>query len=137
MDDYTKQIIYTEGGNWSEIEVLGNRAIVKVKAEEATIVVLDSVFKRIPKDGLDDPLSDLSLAVKTALKNEALDMGYTLQEIQAKLPNDLNSYTLRDVLKMLASRRRKPRYDADTDTIILDGIDQPVGDLDSVDRSIV
>lgn len=136
MDDYTQQIIYKDGGNWSEAEVLGDRAIVKVKAEETTMETLNGVFKRIPKDLLDDPLSDLSAGVKTALKNEALDMGYTLAEINDKLPNPIGTYTLRDVLKFMATKRLKPRYDKDTDTIVCDGIEQQARSIESVDEAV-
>lgn len=136
MDDYTQQIIYIDGGNWAETEILGDRAIVKVKAEETTLSTLDGVFKRIPKDLLDDTLADLPTAVKTALKNEALDMGYTIEEINAKLPNPIGTYTLRDVLRMMATKRLRPRYDKNTNTIICDGEEQPVRSIENIDEAI-
>jgi hypothetical protein len=137
MDDYTQQVIYTDGGNWAETEILGDRCIVKVKAEETTLQAIkdDGVCRRIPKDRLDDSLSDLPLAVKNAIKNEILDAGYTLQELQDRFGSDLGSYTLKDVLKFMASRRLKPRYDSATDTIVCDGEVQPVRSIDSVDQA--
>ena len=135
MDDYTKTI-FAEGGNWTETEVLGNRAIVKVRASKSTLTTLNGIFRRIPKDRLDDPLSDLPVAVKTALKNEALDMGYTIAELQERFPNDLGTYTLRDVLRFYAKRRLKPRYIASTDEIKIDGIEQGCNSIESVDAQI-
>jgi hypothetical protein len=136
MDDYTQQIIYTDGGNWAETEILGDRAIVKVRAEEATLLTLNGVFRRIPKDRLDDSLSDLPLAVKNAIKNEILDAGYTLQEVQEHFTQDLGEYTLKDVLKFMTRRRLRPRYDKDTDTIVCDGPEQPVRSIESVDEAV-
>lgn len=52
MDDYTQQIIYTDGGNWSETEVEGDRAIVKVSASKDTLKELNKVFERLPDDFL-------------------------------------------------------------------------------------
>ena len=131
MDDYT-DVIFAEGGDWTETEILGNRAIVKVRASLAILTILNSVFKRIPKNRLDDPLSDLPTAVKQALKNEALDMGYTIAELQARFPNDLGTYTLKDVLKFYAKRRLKPRYDSVVDEIKVDGIEQTCRPIESV-----
>lgn len=136
MNDYTGTI-RADGGDWSETEVLGNRAIVKVRALVATLVMLNGVFKRIPKNRLDDPLSDLSTAAKQALKNEALDMGYSIAELQERFPNDLGTYTLRHFLKFLTKRRLKPRYDAGVDTVKIDGIEQACKDIDIVDIEVI
>lgn len=103
------------------VQILGNRAIVKLRAPAGVLTTLNGLFKRLPKNALNDPLSDLSGAVKVALRDEALDQGYTLQEIQARFGNDLGAYTLGDVLRFMAKRRRQPRFDVETDTIILDG----------------
>lgn len=141
MDDFTPQIIQTDGGYWSETEVLGNRAIVKVKAEPSTIATIAGTagFKRLPKDLLNSPLSDLTQGQKTALKDEILDMGYTSGELSAWFGNDgvnIGNFTLKDVLKKMATRRLKPRYDSGTDTIVLDGAVQPVKTIDKVDSEV-
>jgi hypothetical protein len=136
MNDYTQQIIYTDCGKWVETEVLGNRCIVKVKAEESTLLTLNGVFKRIPKDLLDDSLSDLSASVKTGLRNEVLDMGYTLSEINNKLPNPLGTYTLRDVLKFMATKKYEVRYDADKDEIVCDGKECQCRSIESIDEAV-
>lgn len=135
MDDYTS-VIYGEGGQWTETEILGDRAIVKVRASSTTLTMLNGVYKRLPKDRLDDSLSSLSTTAKQALKSEALDMGYTIEELQEKFPNDLGTYTLREVLKFFATRRLKPRYDSNTDTIYIDGIVQTCRLLDSVNAEV-
>ena len=93
-------------------------------------------FKRLPKDLLNSPLSDLTSNQKQKLKDEILDMGYLLSEFSERFENDLGTYTLRDVLKFMAKRRLKPRYDSGSDTIILDGAVQPVRSLESVDKEV-
>ena len=128
--------IETSGGKFTMTEVLGNRAIVKVRASQSVLDTLNINFKRIPKNRLNDALSDLPQGVKTALRNEILDMGYTVQEVQARFGNDLGQYTLKDVLKFMATRRIKPRYDAIADDIILDGIEQQCRSIESVDGEI-
>jgi hypothetical protein len=137
MNDYTVDI-RTYGGDWTETEVLGNRAIVKVRAPAAVLNALNAVagFKRVPKDRLDDSLADLPAGVKQALRNELEDMGYTVAEIQERFGGDIGQYTLRQVLRFAARRRRKPRYDAATDTIYADGIVQACRSIESVDAEV-
>lgn len=134
IDYYTSQI-RSDGGDWSETEVLGDRAIVKVRASNSTLTTLDSKYKRLPKDRLDDSLSDLPVGVKQEIKDEILDMGYTVEEIQNKFGNDLGQFTLRDVLKFMTTRRLKPRK-VDEDTIVCDGIVQRCRSLESVDSTV-
>lgn len=136
MDDYTQQIIYDYGGVWTETEVLGNRAIVKVRVRQAILDVLDTRFRRLPKDRLDDPLSDLSPQVRTKLRDWLLDAGYTIQEIHEAFAGGLENYTLRDYLHFAARRRRKPRWDKPADEIVLDGPVQPCRPVESVDNEV-
>jgi len=63
-------------------------------------------------------------------------MGYSIAELAAAFPNDLGTYTLRDLLAFAARRRLRPRYDFNTDTIICDGPVQPVRSIDSVDAAV-
>jgi len=137
IDDHTAQI-RDYGGTWSEVEVLGDRAIVKVRAPAAVLQALADLpgYKRIPRDRLDDSLADLPAAAKAALRDEILDMGYPIAEIRERFGNDLGAYTLRDVLRFMARRRRKPRYDRETDTIVLDGPVQPCRDVDDLDAAV-
>ena len=135
MCDYSKNI-KIDGGGWAETEVLGNRAIVKVKAEEATLIILDGVFKRIPKDSLADSLADLSPTIKQALKNEILDMGYTVQEIQDRLPNDIGTYTLKDILKFMTIKRRAPRFVEAIDDVIFDGAESQCISITDIDKKV-
>lgn len=137
IDDYTQQI-HDNGGQWSETEVLGDRCIVKVRAPIGVLNAIDAVpgFKRIPKDRLDDSLSDLPVGVKTALRNEVLDMGYTIQEVQDRFGSDLGSYTLRQVLRFMASRRFSPRYNEPTDEIVFDGQQRTPRTIESVDAEV-
>jgi hypothetical protein len=100
----------------------------------ATLADLATVYRRLPKNSLDDPLADLSTAVKRVLRDELEDSGYTLTEIQARFGNDIGAYTLRDVVSFAASRRRKPRYDAANDRIICDGAIQSCRNIQDVER---
>lgn len=123
-------------GQWREVEVLGNRAIVKINAGAGALAQLDAAYKRLPKNALNDPLSDLSAGVITALRNELLDMGYTNTEINNRFAGNLDEYTLGDVLRFIATRRRKPRYDMPTDEIIYDGTVVACEDVDALDRAV-
>lgn len=139
IDDYT-EIIRAHGGDWRETEILGNRALVKVRAPQTVLNTLAafSDFKHIPKARLNEPLSDLSPAVLNALRDELLDQGYTMQQLRSRFgsPPDLTQYSLGDVLRFMASQRRKPRYDRETDTIIVDGDIQTPKPVDVVDWEV-
>ena len=136
MDDFTVAI-NLDGGRWSETEVLGDRAIVKVNASAATLTLIAGTptFRRIPLAALNDPLSSLTPGQRTAIRNEVLDAGYTVAEVNARFPN-LADHTLGEVLRFMASRRLKPRYDAGTDTIICDGEVQQCRSVDSVNEEV-
>lgn len=137
MYDAAKQIRALGGQcQWSETEILGNRAIVKVRTSQAALDALDQLFRRLPKDRLDDSLADLSPAVLARIRDEILDMGYPLAEIRDRFGDDLSIYTLRDVLRFMARRRLKPRYDAGSDEIVCDGAVQPVKSVENVDSRI-
>ena len=138
IDDYTADI-FAEGGQWAETEVLGNCCIVKVRASDSLLNTLAAIdgFQRLPKDRLDDPLSDLSIQALKLLRDILEGMGYSLEEIKDEFGNDLSIYTLRDVLLFATGRRLKPRYDVATDEIILDGAIQPVRPLVSVDAEVI
>jgi hypothetical protein len=135
INDYTAEICGA-GGSWAETEVLGDRCLVKVRASAEVLAMLDGVYKRLPKERLDDALSDLSTAAKQKLKNEILGMGYSVGEVQAAFPGDLGDYCLGDVLHFMASRRLKPRYDAGAGEIILDGAVQVCRPVESVDGEV-
>lgn len=138
MNDFTAQIT-ADGGAWSESEVLGDQAIVKVNAATATIqaIAADARFDRIPAALrlLNDPLSSLSAAQRTAIRNKILSLGYTQAEIDQRLP-DLSVVTLGDVLRFVCRRRKKARYDEATDTIVLDGPEQVCRTPESVDAAV-
>jgi len=136
MDDFTVQI-KADGGNWSESECLGNHAIVKVRANQATLDTINATpgMLRIPLALLDDQLSSLSAVQRTAIRTRLEALGYTLAEIQAAIP-DLANATLRDVLRFALTRRLKPRYDSGTDSIVLDGPPQPTRALEHADGDV-
>ena len=135
MDDFSAAIA-ADGGKWTETEVLGDRAICKVRAAAGTLTTINgtATFRRIPLDILDDSLSTLTNGQRTAIKNELLDAGYTLAEINAAVP-DLSVVTLRQVLHFFASRRLKPRFAAGV--IIFDGPQVTPRTVESVDGEVV
>ena len=139
IDDYTDGI-RAHGGQWRETEILGDRALVKVRAP---LMVLDALaadpgIKRIPKKRLDDALSDLPQQAIIALRDELLDQGYTMAQIRERFGDqvDLSEYTLGDVLRFMASRRRTPRYIEEQDVIVLDGQIVAPESVDLVDSQV-
>lgn len=137
MDDFT-DTIRADGGDWAESEVLGNRAIVKVRASEATLTTIAGAvgFVRLPADRLADLLVSLNRAQLAALRAQLNDMGYDDTKIDASLGVNLSIRTLGDVLRFAASRRLKPRYDAGQDLIVLDGPVQTCKSIDIVDQEV-
>lgn len=138
MDNYTAQIV-ADGGVWAETEVLGGVALVKVRASDETLdtIAADVSITRIPAVWrLTDTLSSLTAGQKNAILNKVQALGYSLVEIQTRFPDDIGTYTLGDVLRFVASRRLRPHYDVDTDTIICDGSSQPVTPIEKIDEKV-
>lgn len=137
MDDFTSQI-FVNGGRWSESEVLGGFAIVKVSASLAVVNAIDATvgFVRIPVAALDDPLSTLSAAKKIQIRDKVLEMGYTPAEVTADLGIDLGSKTLRELLVFITKRRRLSRYDDINDLIIMDGPLMPCKPIAQLDNEV-
>jgi hypothetical protein len=133
MDDFTPQVV-----GWSETEVLGQHAVVKVDAAPAVLQEIAGTegFQRIPVARLDDPLSSLTVNQRNAIRTKIISLGYTAEELDAAFP-DIRDFALRQVLLFVCRRRRKVRYDQATDTIIDDGPDQPVRPLADVDAAVV
>jgi phage terminase large subunit-like protein len=142
MDEYTA-VIFANGGNWSESEVLGNHAVVKVRASAATLTTIaaDVRFHRIPVALLDDTLASLTNAQIDAISNKVQALGYSLAEIQAALGTtraQIRQKTLRQVLRFVASRRIKPRYDANTQAVVFDtGVVETPRSIEDVDAAVI
>jgi len=136
MNDFTAQI-KADGGNWSETEVLGDQAIVKVSASAATLTTIGNTagFMRFPLVNMNDRLSTINQAQRNSIQTRILAAGYTQAEMDAAFPVFANA-TFNEVLNFLATRRLKPRYDSGTDTIVLDGAIQACKPVDRVDREV-
>jgi hypothetical protein len=136
MRDFNAQIL-ADGGAWDATEVLGNQAVVKVQASPATLSTINAEpgFTRIPLDLLDDTLGSLTAGQRNAIRQVILDAGYTPAEVTARFPNLANS-TVGEALRFLASRRKKPRYDQPTDSIVLDGPDQACRSVDEINGRV-
>jgi hypothetical protein len=141
MDDFTPQI-NADGGAWSESEVLGGYALVKVRASSGTLTTIGNTatFQRIPTwVSLDQTLESMTSAQRTALLNKIQAMGYTLAEIQAALGTNLagwRTHTLGDLLRFAAQRRLKPRWDDVQKQIVLDGVLQACKPVAQVDAEV-
>jgi hypothetical protein len=138
MDDFTPQIIVDKGA-WAESEVLGDRAVVKVRASDATLAVIEAEpgFARLPKSGLSESLSDRTPGEKQALADLLVAGGYSAKEVREGLGANLGGRTLGDILRFAAQRRLKPRYDAAKDAIVLDGPVQWVRPIDEIDKVVI
>lgn len=64
-------------------------------------------------------------------------MGYDDTEISNNLGANLKTRTLGEVLRFAASRRLKPRYDAVSDEIVLDGEVQACKLVDDINKEVV
>jgi hypothetical protein len=138
MDDFTAAI-RADGGDWSESEVLGGYAVVKVRASDATLTAINAAtgFVRVPKHvSLNDTLSDLTIAQRNTLRNLIEAMGYTPAEISGALGTDIRNAALGQVLRFTAQRRLKPRWDDVQQQIVLDGIFQACRSIDEVDAAV-
>lgn len=137
IDDY-QSLIDADGGDWRHTEVLGNIALCKVRASAQTLqtIAADPLVLLLPTRAFSVQLSDLTPARKTALRNFVLGLGYTAAELQAALGSDLGTVTFGDLMRFLATRRRAPRYDAATDTIVFDGPEATPDPVDDVDAGV-
>lgn len=126
--------IEADAGDLRIAEFLGGRWLAKVRASAATLTAIDGAagIFRLPLAALDNPLSSLTNGQRTAIRNEALAAGYTSTEINAAFPN-LADATLGQVLRFFLTRRLKPRYDQATDSIVLDGPEQPVVAIEALE----
>lgn len=138
MDDYTTQV-FADAGAWAEVECLGTAAgwtIVKVRASAATLTTIaaDAAFTRIPVALLDDSLGSLTAGQKAALVAKVEALGYTLTEVQARFPNPIGTYTLRDVLAFVLTRRLTARFNGTT--IVCDGPPVACDPIDQVEGAV-
>lgn len=142
VQDYNAAIV-ADGGAWIDTEVLGNMAIVKVRASNATLATIaaDAAIVRIPAHtALTDTLGDLTAGQRNAILNKLNAMGYSNAEINAALPADWTSVTLGQVLRFAATRRLRwngpPWFDIGDAPINLNGQSDPVWPVDDVDRAV-
>lgn len=143
IDDFTTQIL-ADGGAWDETEILGDQALVKVRASTATLTTIGGtagVFA-IPTRffRLEDSFSDLTQGERNQMTNAILGLGYTQAELDAAMGTTLASWrskTLGDLLAVAATRRLRPRYNQPTDTIVCDGPVQPVKPVALVAAKVV
>lgn len=139
MDDFTSQI-NADGGAWSECEVLGAQAIVKVKASDATLTTIAGTanFQRIPNHWtLTDSLADLTAGQKTVLNTKLLALGYLQAEIDAAAGGDWGTKTLDDLLTFACTRRLTPRYDTPTDTVVWNGVQRACNPPAQADAAVL
>lgn len=142
MDDFTAQV-RADGGTWDETEILGDKALVKVRASDVTLAAIGGtagVFT-IPTRffRLEDSFADLTNGERNQISSAILGLGYTQAELNAAMGTTIGQWrtrTLGDLLRMAATRRLRPRYDQPTDTIICDGQQDPVKPVGLVDGAV-
>lgn len=137
MDDFTSTI-FADGGNWSEIEILGNMAVVKVMVNTSTLLTtIDAAtgFTRLPVDHFNDPVDSLPAAKKAAILNKLQSLGYSSNEVTAAL-GDLTGKTLADVLRFAATRKILPKFDAQKN-IVFTGATVSCDSVDALDSRVV
>lgn len=123
MHDFRTSIL-ADGGKWAEVEILGDSALVKVRASAATLTAIaqSTGIDRIPTHwDLNATLGDLTPGQRDGILTRLLECGYAREEIDEALPSNWQTVTLRQVFRFACRRRLKPRYDEVTDTIITDG----------------
>jgi len=141
MDNFSAQIA-ADGGNWSESEVLGGNAVVKVQASDTTIAAIAAApgFSRmLTKWALTDTLADLTTAQRNALNTKLLGLGYSQAEINTALGATLADWrgkTLGALLRFAATRRLTPRWDSIQQQIVLDGEFVACRPIHEVDASV-
>lgn len=111
-----------DGATWGSVEVLGNHAIVKVKCSDGMLTTLrqDPLITYIPLSLLTSSLGDLTNNQINAIRTKVESLGYTTTELQQRLGNNWRTRTLGDVLRVVATRRIKPRWDRTTQAIVFD-----------------
>ncbi len=136
VDEWSEQI-WADGGDWDEIEVGGNRALVKMGASAATLDAIEAEgHYRFPVRKNSDSLSVLSKQQIGQMTRELRRMGFTNQEIDTALP-DLSTFVFVDYLDFARQRRFKPFYDETTDEVRFDlSNPQPTKLLEQVDAKI-
>jgi hypothetical protein len=141
MDDFTPQI-RADGGAWAESEVLGNYAIVKVRANAATLTTIGATagFNRITNHWLlTDILADLTTTQRNAVQTRILAMGYTQAEINAVMGNTLALWrqkTFLTLLNFVAQRRLIPHWDAINLQIVFDGAFVPCKSISQLNTEV-
>lgn len=125
IEDFNTQIKVLDGGVWGGEEGFGNSAIIWVRANASTLTAIDATqgVTGFPGARLDDLLGTLlSQGRLNAVHNKLNALGFTDAEILSSLGTlNLALASARQVFALVLSRRFSPRYDAPSDTIVLDG----------------
>ena len=129
-------IIRADRGQWAESEILGDRAIVKVRADPATLATIAGTFRIFPLDNLLEGFNSLTVVEQDQVRNDILDAGYTTTEFQGRFGSTVKFSTLDDVCQFMTTRRRMPRYDPGTDMIVMDGDFRSCKNILLVDREV-
>lgn len=107
-------LIFADGGTWGESECLGDQALVKVRASDATLATIGGTpgFLRIlSKIDLSEAMTDLTAGQRNVITNRLLNMGYIQSEIDQRMGSSLAQWRQKvfgDLLDMIATRRMKP-----------------------------
>lgn len=97
-----------------EIEVRGNRAVVRVEGKLLKVLDLTGKYYRLP-DFLSDTLDKGDML---NLRLQMLDMGFTDEDIDTAFPEGLAAVNLKDFINFTQSNLREMKYDVKTALVI-------------------
>lgn len=118
---------------FQDVEVLGNYGLVAIDAPAPVHDSLSSPYIQLPNLDFTGKLRDtLNERERREMGDILLQVGYQEVEIRERLGTRdlaLDQVRFSSYLNMLRTRRVKPRYDVETDTIKFDGPSRPTNPL--------
>lgn len=131
--------ITADGGNLAFSEGLGDQAVCKVLASQATLdlIAAETGFLEIPRrwTRLLDSLATMTNGERNQIQNKLISLGFTQAEIDGVMGNTLaqwRTHALVDLLNLFTLRRFTPRRVGNV--ITLDGPQRacrPISDVDA------
>lgn len=138
IDDYTPAI-KAAGGDWAEAEVLGNKAIVKVRATATDLTAIANDLRMdlvlLPVSALSDSLGTCTASQRTAMRTMLIGLGYSAAEVDTTMGADWTVKSLADVCRVALTRRLSPRKDANGN-IVMDGAPRSCKSIESVNARV-
>ena len=133
--------IVADGGAVQTSEGLGNHAVARVRASQATLdlIAAHAGVIRVPQRWLRlvDNFTDMTNGERNQIENKLLSVGFTQAEIDAALGSTLaewRAHTLHDLLNLVCSGRIESRRQGSN--IIFDGPVRPCRPVAELERLV-